>query len=111
VNWNVRREAVRILETIEGRGVVPAAVAALPGELRLVAQNHREHHIDDYVLDALVGLLAARTGQAHGKDVPAWLTWWEDAAPAYGAPAPRFDLDAARRLQAEYQELFGPPRR
>jgi hypothetical protein len=80
-------------------------MAALPGELRMTLKNQRAG-IDDYVFAALVAVLAKQTGQRHGKDLVAWLNWWQGAAKDYGCPAPGFDAEEARRLQAEYRELF-----
>ena len=69
-------------------------------------RDRREHHIGDRPLRGLLALLARRTGQKHGRDIPAWLTWWRTAAPAYGATPVAFDPKALGELQAQYRELF-----
>jgi hypothetical protein len=108
-NWNIRRFAAESLWHIDKDRAVIAAMAALPGELRQTIGNLREHRIADQVLLTLVGLLTDRTGQKHGRDIMAWLTWWQGAANHYGRTDARFDADEVRKLQAEYRELLARP--
>ncbi len=109
-NWNIRHTAIQALEAMDARHAVPAAIAALPGELRHTIQDRRDHGVGDRAFTTLVAALVRHTGEGHGKDAVAWLNWWQEAAENYGVKDARVNLEEARKLQAEYQETFAKAR-
>jgi hypothetical protein len=108
-NWNIRWEAMGIIQTCQSPRIVPVIMAELPGELARASAEYHKHHIQDRVLRAMTAELTSRTDGRHGLDIVAWMTWWSDQAPKYGAKPPTHaQIVKTKQIQTDYYRRLQP---